>query len=65
MINNHEMPIGFTMALAEHTESLIRFSNFSRPEQEAVINRARQIQSRDEMHQFVRSLAGQEGGRFS
>lgn len=29
MINNRELPIGFTMELAQHSDELIRFSNMT------------------------------------
>ena len=51
MIDNEEMPIGFTMALSQNTDSMIRFSNMTANEQERVINGARQVKTRDEMHQ--------------
>lgn len=65
MINNYEMPIGFTMALAQHTQSLVNFSRLSRKEQEAVVAKARQIKDRDEMFKYVMSLSHAEGGHFS
>ncbi|MBS6647092.1 MAG: hypothetical protein KH366_26310 [Clostridiaceae bacterium] len=65
MIDNEEMPIGFTMALSQNTDSMIRFSNMTANEQERVINGARQVKTRDEMHQYVRNLSSNEGGRFS
>ena len=30
MINNDELPIGFTMELAKHSDALIRFSNMEK-----------------------------------
>ena len=34
MIHNEELPIGFTMELAQHSDALIRFSNMSKDEQQ-------------------------------
>lgn len=70
MINNHELPIGFTMELAQHSDALIRFSNLSKPEQESVIQGARQVHSRDEMRDYVEKKLGTGGyyneiGKFS
>ncbi|PNV62868.1 hypothetical protein C0033_07590 [Clostridium sp. chh4-2] len=65
MIDNEEMPIGFTLALSQNTDSMIKFSNLSTSEQERIIDRARQIKSRKEMHQYVSNLSSNEGGKFS
>ena len=58
MINNEELPIGFTMELAKHSDSLIRFSNLSKNEQQSIIDRARNVNSRDEMRDLVESIGG-------
>lgn len=60
MINNEELPIGFTMELAQHSDALIRFSNMSKEQQETIINGAKQINSRQEMRNYVENLTGQE-----
>ncbi|WP_373218591.1 hypothetical protein [Ruminococcus sp. 5_1_39BFAA] len=56
MINNEELPIGFTMELAQHSDILNRFSKLSKQEQESVINGARNINSRNEMRNYVESI---------
>lgn len=56
MINNEELPIGFTMELAQHSDALIRFSNMSQAQQDAVINGAKQINTRQEMRNYVKNL---------
>lgn len=56
MINNEELPIGFTMELAQHPDILNRFSGMSKTEQEAVINGARQVKSHDEMRNYVENM---------
>lgn len=56
MIDNSELPIGFTMELAQHSDVLNRFSNLSDSERESVIEGARQIHSRDEMRNYVESI---------
>lgn len=55
MIENEELPIGFTMELARHPDVLNYFSGLSKAEQEAVADHARGIQSRSEMRQYVES----------
>ena len=56
MINNEELPIGFTMELAQHSDILNRFSTLSEPEQHKVIDGAREVKSRSEMRQYVESI---------
>lgn len=51
-----EMPIGLGMAFAENVDAMRRFSAMSRPDQQAVVTKAHDIKSRDEMHAYVRSL---------
>lgn len=56
VIDNQELPIGFTMELAQHSDVLNRFSGLSEAEQKSVIDQARLVQSREEMRQFVESM---------
>ena len=56
MIRNEELPIGFTMALAQHSDALSHFSKLSRQEQEKVIDEAKQKHTREEMRNFVESM---------
>lgn len=56
MINNEDLPIGFTMELAIHSDTLNYFSQLPKDEQESVIQKARGIKSRDEMRNYVESL---------
>ena len=56
MINNEELPSGFTMELAQHSDVLNRFSGLSEPEKQSIIDKARTVQSRDEMRQFVENI---------
>lgn len=56
MIHNEELPIGFTMALAQHSDILNQFASLSDSEQEAVIEGAKQVKSRDEMQSYVESI---------
>lgn len=38
MINNEELPIGFTMELAQHSDALVRFSGMTKDEQQTIIS---------------------------
>lgn len=54
-MEKEELPIGFSMELAKHLDALNRFSSLSDSEKKAVIERARQITSKQEMRNFVAS----------
>lgn len=56
MINNDELPIGFTMELAMHSDTLSKFSALSKPEQQSIIDGSRNVKSRNEMRHYVESL---------
>lgn len=56
MIDNRELPIGFTMELAQHSDVLNRFSGLSEEERNKIIDRAKTIESRDEMRNYVESM---------
>lgn len=53
MIDNEELPIGFTMELALHSNMLNKFSGLSETEQNRIVDGARQIKSREEMRNYV------------
>lgn len=56
MIDNQELPIGFTMELAQHSDILNQFSRLSKPVQEAIVDGARQVDSREEMKNYVETM---------
>lgn len=56
MIENEELPIGFTMELALHSDILNQFAQLPKTEQESVIDAARNIHSKNEMRQYVESI---------
>lgn len=56
MIDNSELPIGFTMELAQHSDILSRFSGLPEEERNRIINGARTIDSRNEMRNYVESM---------
>lgn len=62
MIDNGEMPIGFTMELAQNSDALVRFSNLAKNRQEQLIDGARNIHSRQEMKSYVTNMLGAGGG---
>lgn len=56
MIENSELPIGFTMELAEHSDVLNRFASLSTQEQSTIIDGARNIASKNEMRSYVENI---------
>lgn len=54
-MKDEELPIGFSMELAKHLDALNRFSNLSDSEKKSVIERAKQVKSKEEMRSFVMS----------
>ena len=56
MIDNNELPIGFTMELAQHSDILNQFAKLPKSEQEPLIEGARQVKSREEMRSYVENL---------
>ena len=56
MIHNEELPIGFTMELAMHSDALNHFSKLAKTEQEQIVNRARTMESHEAMRNYVENL---------
>ena len=56
ILDNQEYPIGFTMELAMHPDSLNRFAKLPNPQQDSIVNGAREIKSRDEMRNYVETM---------
>lgn len=56
MIQNDELPIGFTMELAMHSDALNRFAGLPKAEQDRIVNGARTIESRQEMRNYVEHM---------
>lgn len=58
MIDNSELPIGFTMELAQHSDILNRFAQLPESEKNQIVDGARQIDSRNEMRNYVENMFG-------
>ena len=56
MIDNQELPIGFTMELAMNSESLNKFAQLPKTEQDSIVNGARNVSSRQEMKNYVENM---------
>lgn len=53
-----QLPLGFSMALAQKPGALERFGELSEPEQQAIINRAHGANSEQEMQALVAQMLG-------
>ncbi len=56
MIDNQELPIGFTMELAQHSDILNQFAKLPEAEQNNIVNSARDISSKNEMRNYVENM---------
>lgn len=56
MIDNSDLPIGFTMELAQHSDILNRFAGLPESQRNSIIDGARSVDSRDEMRNYVESI---------
>ena len=51
-----DLPLGFGMALAQHPEAMARFAALSEAEQQAMIDGAHAVRSKEEMRCYVERL---------
>ena len=51
-----ELPLGFGMVLAQHPEAMACFAALPEAEQQAVINGAHAVRSKEEMRAYVERL---------
>lgn len=56
MIDNQDLPIGFTMELAQHSDILNRFAQLPESEQKPIVDGAREIKSRNAMRNYVENM---------
>lgn len=56
MENDLELPVGFSMELAQHSAIMNQFAQLPRSEQQTIIAGAKQVQSHDEMCSYVCNL---------
>ena len=57
-MEQQELPLGFSFALAQRPGALARFGALSETEQQALINRAHGVDSEQEMQELVERLMG-------
>lgn len=51
-----DMPIGFGLSLAANAKSMEAFAAMSDSEKEAVVEKSRHMQTREDMEQYVNSI---------
>lgn len=51
-----EMPVGFSMALAQNPEAMQKFAMLSEGQKQEIINGTHSVKSKQEMHQYVNKL---------
>ena len=56
VIDMEELPLGLGMALAQHPEAMARFAGLSEEEQQAIIDGAHAVHSKQEMQAYVENL---------
>lgn len=57
MMNKNELPLGFGMALAENENAMKQFESLNEAQKQAVLNKTRKINSKQEMQSFVSYLS--------
>lgn len=53
----HEVPIGFSMALAMNEPAMAAYAAMTESEKQEILNKAKNAQSKHEMHQIVNNIA--------
>lgn len=56
MINNEELPIGFTMELAMNSDILNQFSKLPKSKQDEIVAGARNVSSKEAMKNYVSNM---------
>lgn len=55
-MNPNELPLGFVMSLAQNPEALNKFTSLSESKQQEIINATHNINSKNEMREFVNKI---------
>lgn len=53
----YSVPLGFGMALNQNTAAMIRYAGMTSAQQQAILDQAHQIHSREGMYQLVAQIA--------
>ncbi|MDE7327976.1 MAG: hypothetical protein K2N63_17140 [Lachnospiraceae bacterium] len=60
MIENVELPVGFALELAKHSDIMTQFARLPEQKRNAIVEGARHITSKNGMRQYVENLFGEE-----
>lgn len=55
-MENHKMPIGLGMALAQRPEAMEKFATLSEERKQEIINGTHLVSSKEEMRQYVNKI---------
>ncbi len=55
-MNRNEMPVGFSMALAQNPEAMQKFAMLSDEEKKKIINGTHSVNTKQEMREYVNAL---------
>lgn len=59
MEKHDDLPLGFGMALAQNEQAMTYFANLTEEQKQSVITATHNIQSKQEMHNYVQNLPRQ------
>ncbi len=59
-MKHQDMPIGFSMALAQNPQAMEKFAMLTETQKKEVIRGTHSVGSKQEMHEYVRSLITKE-----
>lgn len=58
-MDQNNLPLGFSFALAQNPEAMKAFSNFPEEKQTEILNRAKNVASKSEMQTLVNGMSTQ------
>ena len=59
-MEQHEIPVGFTMTLAQNPKAMEKFALLSEAEKRQIIAEIHSVNSKAEMHRYVSRIASDE-----
>lgn len=63
LLDDHNVPIGFGMALAQDLNAMNHFASLDKATQQSIIEQTHHIHSKEEMRNFVSNLANNSSFR--
>lgn len=57
--NNNEIPLGLGLGLSMNEKAMAEFADMNQSEKELIIDKARNVQSKQEMQNLIQNLADQ------